>query len=215
MRNAPQAFRHLREGRNVGKVVLSVPPRSTPSAPCSSPAPPAASAPSSPVTWSSATAPATCSWSAAAVPRREGAAELQAELEELGAEATIAACDVSDREALEKLLASIPESAPLGAVIHCAGALADGTVETLDPEQIERVFAPKVDAAWNLHELTAGLDLSAFVLFSSAAGILGGPGQANYAAANVFLDALAQKRQAPRACPPPRSPGACGSARAA
>ena len=129
-------------------------------------------------------------------PEAEGAKELQAELEELGAEATIAACDVSDREALEELLASIPAEHPLGAVIHCAGALADGTVETLDPEQLDRVFAPKVDAAWNLHELTADLDLSAFVLFSSAAGTLGGPGQANYAAANVFLDALAQKRQA-------------------
>jgi acyl transferase domain-containing protein/NAD(P)-dependent dehydrogenase (short-subunit alcohol dehydrogenase family)/acyl carrier protein len=129
-------------------------------------------------------------------PDTEGAAELQAELKALGAEVRIAACDVSDREALTTLLASIPDEHPLGAVIHAAGTLADGTIETLVPEQVDRVFGPKVDAAWTLHELTAGMDLSAFLLFSSAAGTLGGPGQANYAAANVFLDALAQKRQA-------------------
>jgi len=81
-------------------------------------------------------------------------------------------------------------------VVHCAGVLADATVETLTTEQVEQVFAPKVDAAQNLHELTEGADLSTFALFSSASGTLGGPGQANYAAANVFLDALAQKRQA-------------------
>ncbi|MGC1851756.1 MAG: SDR family NAD(P)-dependent oxidoreductase, partial [Solirubrobacterales bacterium] len=125
-----------------------------------------------------------------------GAAELRAELEELGAEVTIAACDVSDRKALEKLLGSIPDEHLLGAVIHCAGALADATVETLTAEQLARVFAAKVDAAWNLHELTKEADLSAFVLFSSAAGTIGSPGQANYAAANVFLDTLAQRREA-------------------
>ncbi len=128
-------------------------------------------------------------------PEAAGASELKQELEGLGAAVTIAACDVADREALEALLATIPDAHPLGAVIHCAGALADGTVETMDAEQVERVFAPKADAAWNLHELSAGADLSAFVLFSSAAGVLGGPGQANYAAANVFLDALAQQRR--------------------
>ncbi len=129
-------------------------------------------------------------------PEAEGAAELGAELEELGAETTIAACDASDRKALRQLLASIPKERPLGAVIHCAGAIADATVETLSAEGVDRVLAPKADAAWHLHELTEEIELSAFVLFSSAAGALGGPGQANYAAANVFLDALAQKRQA-------------------
>ncbi|MGC1853496.1 MAG: SDR family NAD(P)-dependent oxidoreductase, partial [Solirubrobacterales bacterium] len=128
-------------------------------------------------------------------PGAEGAAELQAELEELGAEVRIAACDLADRDALEKLLISIPAEHPLGAVVHCAGAIDDGTVETLGAEQVERVFAAKVDAAWNLHELTADADLSAFVLFSSSAGALGSPGQGNYAAANVFLDALAQRRR--------------------
>jgi acyl transferase domain-containing protein/acyl carrier protein len=129
-------------------------------------------------------------------PEAEGAGELQAELEGLGAETRIVACDVSDLEALGKLLASISAEHPLGAAIHCAGAIADGTVENLGPEQIEQVFAPKVEGATNLHELTRDLDLSAFVLFSSVAGTLGGAGQANYAAANVFLDALAQRRKA-------------------
>ena len=129
-------------------------------------------------------------------PEAEGAGELQAELEDLGAELRIAACDVSDREALEDLLRAVPTEHPLGAVVHCAGAIADGTVKTLGPEQVKRVFAPKADGAWNLHELTAGAGLSAFVLFSAGAGTLGAPGQANYAAANVFLDALAQMRRA-------------------
>ena len=143
----------------------------------------------------------------------EGRAALQEELEGLGARATIAACDVSDCGALRKLLASISAEHPLGAVIHCAGAIADGTVETLGAEQIGGVFAPKVDGAWNLHELTADADLSAFVLFSSAVGTMGGPGQANYAAANVFLDSLALSARR-KACPRPRSRGGCGSGRA-
>jgi acyl transferase domain-containing protein/surfactin synthase thioesterase subunit len=129
-------------------------------------------------------------------PEAKGATDLQAELEAIGAEVRIAACDLADRQALESLLAGVPTEHPLGAVIHCAGTLADGTIEAMAPEQVDRVFAPKVDAAWNLHELTAGLDLAEFLMFSSIAGVLGGPGQANYAAANVFLDALAQRRRA-------------------
>ncbi len=129
-------------------------------------------------------------------PEAEGAAELRAELEALGAEVQIAACDVADRQQLATLLDSIPQEHPLGAVIHTAGVLDDGTIEALDPERIERVFAPKVDAAWNLHELTAQRDLSHFILFSSIAGTVGSPGQGNYAAANAFLDALAGHRRA-------------------
>ena len=128
-------------------------------------------------------------------PEAEGASELLEELEALGAEVSIASCDVSDRAALQELLGSIPEEHPLGAVVHCAAALDDATVATLRPEQIERGFAAKAGGAWNLHELTRELDLSAFVLFSSAAGVAGGPGQAGYAAANVFCDALAQRRR--------------------
>ena len=125
-----------------------------------------------------------------------GAKELKAELQELGAEVVIAACDVADRGQLEELLAAIPSEHPLGAVIHSAAVLDDGMLDSLDPERLRRVMRPKVDAAWHLHELTAEIELSQFLLFSSSAGILGNPGQANYAAANVFLDTLAQHRSA-------------------
>ncbi|WP_344333795.1 SDR family NAD(P)-dependent oxidoreductase, partial [Kitasatospora putterlickiae] len=127
---------------------------------------------------------------------RSGAAELAEELTGLGAEVTHAACDVSDAGALSAQLALIPDEAPLTAVVHMAGVLADSAVETMTPDRIDRVFAPKADAAWHLHELTKDLDLSAFVLFSSVVGVVGNAGQANYAAANAFLDALAEHRVA-------------------
>ncbi|MET0305397.1 MAG: SDR family NAD(P)-dependent oxidoreductase, partial [Solirubrobacterales bacterium] len=125
----------------------------------------------------------------------DGAAQLQAELAELGAEVRIEACDASDRAQLEALLGSISAEHPLGAIVHAAGTIDDATIESLGEEQLDGVFAPKADAAWHLHELTKDLQLSSFVMFSSVAGLLGGPGQANYAAANSFLDALAQLRQ--------------------
>jgi acyl transferase domain-containing protein/acyl carrier protein len=126
----------------------------------------------------------------------EGAAELVAELAELGAETAVAACDVADRAELRALIAAIPPAHPLGMVVHSAAVLDNGVVEALDAERLDRVMRPKVDAAWHLHELTAELEISQFLLFSSAAGLLGSAAQANYAAANTFLDALAAHRRA-------------------
>ncbi|WP_440089829.1 SDR family NAD(P)-dependent oxidoreductase, partial [Streptosporangium sp. LJ11] len=129
-------------------------------------------------------------------PAAPGADDLLAELTSLGAQVTIAACDVADRAELAALLAAVPDDRPLTGVIHLAGVVDDGAVTSLTPERIDRVFAPKADAAWYLHELTGELDLSFFVMYSSIAGIVGSAGQANYAAANTYLDALASYRRA-------------------
>jgi acyl transferase domain-containing protein len=130
-------------------------------------------------------------------PQAPGAAELEAELRELGAASVIVvACDVSDREQLKAALGSVPEEYPLRWVVHAAATLDDGVIGSLTHERLDGVLAPKVDAAWHLHQLTEHLDLSAFVLFSSIMGIVGGPGQGNYAAGNTFLDALAAHRRA-------------------
>ncbi|WP_235439209.1 type I polyketide synthase, partial [Streptomyces yangpuensis] len=128
--------------------------------------------------------------------RRGGAEDLVAELAALGADVRVAACDAADRDALAGLLASIPDEHPLTAVVHAAGVVEDATLEAMSPESLSRVLRPKVEAAWNLHELTAGLELTDFVLFSSVAGLVGNAGQANYAAGNTFLDALAAHRRA-------------------
>jgi len=127
-------------------------------------------------------------------PDTPGAPELEAELTALGAKVTVAACDVADRDALARLLADIPVDYPLRGVVHAAGVLDDALLADVTPARLAGVYAPKAVAARHLHELTidAGLDL--FVLFSSFAATMGGPGQGAYAAANAELDALARHR---------------------
>ncbi len=128
-------------------------------------------------------------------PDAPGAPELAAELSALGAQVSVVACDAADRVALAKVLADIPVQHPLSAVIHTAGVLDDAVVTSLTPERVDAVLRAKVDTAWNLHELTKDSNLSAFVMFSSMAGLVGSSGQANYAAANSFLDGLAMHRR--------------------
>ncbi|MFI2435997.1 SDR family NAD(P)-dependent oxidoreductase [Streptomyces sp. NPDC018693] len=124
-------------------------------------------------------------------PRAEAAV---AELAALGARADVAACDVADATALAAVLARAGDE--LRGVVHCAGVLDDGVITELTPDRLVRVLRPKVDGAAHLHRLTAGLPLELFLLVSSAAGVVGSPGQGNYAAANAFLDQLAHHRRA-------------------
>lgn len=119
-----------------------------------------------------------------------------ATLRERGADLTVASADVADERQLRAVLAgSATGGPPLRGVVHAAGVLDDGLLLQLTPHRFARVLAPKVTGGWHLHNLTRDADLDFFVLFSSAAGLLGSPGQANYAAANAYLDALAHHRR--------------------
>ncbi|MCD0451742.1 SDR family NAD(P)-dependent oxidoreductase [Actinocorallia sp. API 0066] len=193
LRQAREAFRYLGQARQIGKVVLTLPPALDPAGTIL-------------VTGGTGTLGGLLARHLVTVhgARRllltgrqgTGAGSLVEELAGLGAEVSVAACDVADRDALAALLAAIPAEHPLTAVVHAAGVTRDGTLASLTAETLDEVLRPKLDGARHLDELTAGLDLAAFVTFSSVAGILGNPGQANYAAANAFLDALAIDRKA-------------------
>ncbi|WP_374212843.1 SDR family NAD(P)-dependent oxidoreductase [Frankia sp. CiP3] len=129
-------------------------------------------------------------------PGAPGATELVAELAALGAHTTVVACDLADADQARRLLASIDPAHPLRAVIHTAGVIDDAVISGLTPERVDAVLRPKIDAAWNLHTLTEDADLTAFILYSSVAGLLGSASQGNYAAANSLLDTLAEHRRA-------------------
>ncbi|MET9297335.1 SDR family NAD(P)-dependent oxidoreductase [Streptomyces sp. NPDC003077] len=196
VRRARDAFRYVSQARHTGKVVLTVPPALDPDGTVL-------------ITGGTGTLGGLLArhlvrrhgvrrllLAGRRGPDAPGVRELTEELAGEGAEVTVAACDVGDREAVAELLASVPREHPLTAVVHAAGVLEDGTVPSMTPESLAAVLRPKADAARHLHALTADSDLAAFVLFSSAAATFGGPGQGAYAAANAVLDALAQHRRA-------------------
>ncbi|WP_424923905.1 type I polyketide synthase [Actinophytocola oryzae] len=194
VRHAPSAFRHLREARHVGKVVLTIPApwrRDGTVLITGGTGGLGAALARHLVTEHGATRLLLLGRRG---PDAPGADELAADLRELGAHVTIAACDVSRADQVADVLAAVPAEHPLTAVVHAAGVVDDGVLATLTPERLAAVAAPKSDAALVLHELTRDADLAAFVGYSSVVGTVGGPGQAAYAAANAGLDALLAHR---------------------
>jgi short-subunit dehydrogenase/acyl carrier protein len=129
-------------------------------------------------------------------PASETAGAVIAQLEQKGASVATAQADVSSAAQMARVLSAIDERLPLRGIVHAAGILDDGLLLQQDWERFTRVMAPKIEGAWNLHNLTLGCELDFFVLFSSMASLVGSPGQSNYAAANAFLDGLAADRRA-------------------
>jgi candicidin polyketide synthase FscB len=203
---APEAFRFMSQARHVGKIVLTIPPT------LDQTLHPAAVRALGTVLITGGTGTlgglvarhlATTGRAERIVltsrsgPGARNAAVLAAELAEAGVGVRIIAGDAADRGALEAMLAGVESTGvPLTGVVHAAGVLDDGIISSLTPARINTVMYPKADAAWNLHELTQGMDLDVFVLFSAGAATFGAPGQGNYAAGNAFLDALAAHRRA-------------------
>jgi len=188
---APEAFRYLSQARHIGKIVLTVPAPLDPDGTVL-------------VTGGTGALGGLVARHLVAEhgarrllltsrsgPAAEGATELAAELRAAGAEVSVVACDVGDRESVAELIRSVHR---LTGVVHAAGVLSDGVLEALTPEDLDTVLRTKARSAWHLHELTQDHDLSLFVLFSSVAGVLGNAGQGGYAAANAFLDGLAEHR---------------------
>ncbi|HWA54739.1 MAG TPA: type I polyketide synthase, partial [Solirubrobacterales bacterium] len=196
VRRSVEAFRYLRDGRNVGKVVLTLPRALDPEGTVLITGGTGALGAAVAQHLAGAGGVRRLLLASRAGPEATGAEELRAELADLGCEARLVACDVAERDELERLLGLIPPEHPLTGVVHAAGTLDDGVIEALDRERLDRVMRPKVDGAAALDELTERLDLAQFVLFSSGAATLGNPGQGNYTAANSYLDALAQRRRA-------------------
>ncbi|MEE3921049.1 beta-ketoacyl reductase [Micromonospora sp. BRA006-A] len=139
----------------------------------------------------------------------EGIGDLVGELAGTGTEVTVAACDAADPEALSALLAGVPAAHPLTAVVHAAGVLDDGVLESMTPERVDAVAVPKIDAAWHLHRLTADANLAAFVLFSSAAATLGSAGRST-TRRRTPSSTPSRRTAGHAASPASRSPGACG-----
>nr|WP_062212866.1 type I polyketide synthase [Streptomyces sp. NBRC 109706] len=196
VRRAPEAFRFMSQARHTGKIVLTVPAALRPDGTVlitGGTGTLGALLARHLVAAHGVTSLVLTSRTGLAAP---GATELAAELTELGARVQIVACDTAERDQIATVLAGIPAAHPLTGVVHAAGVLDDGVLDSLTEEQVRRVWRPKVDAAVNLHELTRDADLAMFALYSSASGVFGSPGQANYAATNVYLDALAHHRRA-------------------
>ncbi|MGW1926076.1 SDR family NAD(P)-dependent oxidoreductase, partial [Streptomyces massasporeus] len=196
VRRAPAAFGHVRSARHTGKVVLTVPAPLDPDGTVL-------------ITGGTGTLGALVAEHLVTThgvrhlllvgrrgPQAPGAEELALRLRQFGAEVRIVAADLARREETADVLAQVGTDHPLTGVVHAAGIADDGVLGALTPDRVDRVMAAKADAAWHLHELTRDADLAMFTLFSSASGVLGSPGQVNYAAANTFLDALAEHRRA-------------------